>query len=126
MTGCGEWLLGDGDVVVRRETRLGFALEALEFGLLVGWKTRRRGAVLKEGGVSDGRCRCGFGGCAEDGPSGRIGGEEGAKEGGEMTRHFVLLSEMDDNLLPGIGEVGSKSIEERREKHSMFKCRGHQ
>lgn len=43
-----------------------------------------------------------------------------------MTRHFVLFSEMDDNLLPGTGEVGSKSIEERREKHSMFKCRGHQ
>lgn len=116
MTGCGKWLLGDGDVVVGREARLGFALEALEFGLLVGGKTRRRGAVLKEGGVSDRRCRCGFGGCVEDRLSGGVVGEEGAKEGGEVARHFGLFLEMGGRLLPGTGEVGS--IEERRKKHS--------
>ena len=53
MPGCGKRLLGIGNVVVRREARLGFALESLEFGLLLGWEPQRGGAVLKEGGVSE-------------------------------------------------------------------------
>ena len=91
MPGCGEWVLGVGSVVVRREARLGFALETLEFGLLLSWETRRSGAVLKEGRVSDHHCRCGFGGRGEDGLAGGVGREEGAKERGKTARHVGLF-----------------------------------
>ena len=108
---------------MRREARLGFALEALEFGLLVSWKTRRRGAVLEEGRVSYGRGRCDFSGRGEDRFSDGVVREEGAKEGGNTAKHSGLFPYIDCNSLLETGEVGSQVNRNRKGKGAWYKCR---